>query len=185
MSTPFHTNHRNLLLIILWGLLFTKCFALEYFVRAYAVPVNSALYVWALSISMAAAATFVFVRLKTSQQRAPASLQRSTLIWAGCALGIATVLAAGFYWHSIAAYQIPAWLAVCIGLGYALQGGLAKQWIYAGSGLGWWIGAALLFANNSVNNLLLFALLILAFSVGPTLIDRSRRAQADAAARKI
>lgn len=52
----------------LWGLLFTKCFLLEFLVRHYAVPINSLYYVWALSIIMATLATVVYVDLQYVDQ---------------------------------------------------------------------------------------------------------------------
>ena len=177
MSAPFYTIHRNLLIIILWGLIIAKCFTLEYFVHIYSVPINSALYVWTLSISMAAAATFVFVRLKSQEGHDQASLQPNLIIWAICSVGILLLLTAGFFFHSIPPFTIPACLAVLIGLGYGTQGLLAKNTIYTCSGIGWWIGAALLFGQSTVNNLLIFALLIIVFSVCPTVLYMIRQTQ--------
>jgi hypothetical protein len=178
MSAPFYTIHRNLLLVTLWGLIFAKCFTLEYFVHIYSVPINSALYVWTLSISMAAAATFVFARLKAQQAHAQTSLQPKHIVWGICSLGMLLVLAAGFWFNRIPHLMLPACLAVLIGFGYGTHGLLAKNPIYTVSGLGWWIGAAVLFAQSSVTNLLIFALLIIAFSVAPTVLQMFRQPQA-------
>lgn len=178
MRTSFFTNHRNLLLVSLWGLIFAKCFILEYFVHIYSVPINSALYVWSLSISMAAAATFVFVRLKAQGRQYSTSLQRNLLIWGLCSLGMLATLAAGFGLNRIPHFAIPACLAVLIGFGYGAHGQMAKNPVYTVSAIGWWIGAAVLFAQNNVNNLLIFAVLIIAFSVAPTALQMYHPAQA-------
>ena len=178
MSAPFYIIHRNLLLVTLWGLILTKCFTLEYFVHTYSVPINSALYVWALSISMAAAATFVFVRLQSQEEQNRPNLPRSLIVWCICSVGVLLVLAAGFWFNRIPPFTIPACIAVLIGFGYGTHGLMAKNQVYMVSGLGWWIGAAVLFAQSSVNNLLIFALLIIAFSVSPTVLQMFRQTQA-------
>ncbi len=178
MSSPFFTIHRNSLLVILWGLIFTKCFTLEYFVHIYSVPINSALYVWSLSISMATAATFVFIRLKSQEEAFQTSLHRNLTIWGVCSIGILLVLSAGLILETIHPFSISAFLALLLGLGYCTHGLLGKNHIYTLSGIGWWIGAAILFPQSTVNSLLTFALLIIAFSVSPTLVQMIRRPQA-------
>lgn len=170
MSAPFYKIHRNLLLITLWELILAKCFILEYCVQIYAVPINSALYVWTLSITMAAAATFVFLRLHAQQRHGQASARRIMTTWGLCGAGGLMILAAGFLLQRVPPFTIPAGLAVCIGLGYASHGRGAKNPVYIWSAIGWWIGAAILFAQNSVLNLLIFGLLILAFSVSPSVL---------------
>lgn len=67
-ETPTSTTRINRL-ITLWGLLFTKCFLLEFLVRHYGVPINSLTYVWALSLVMASVATAVYINLQKQEFR--------------------------------------------------------------------------------------------------------------------
>ncbi|MGZ0654687.1 hypothetical protein ACWPKO_16290 [Coraliomargarita sp. W4R53] len=54
----------------LWGLLFTKCFTLEFLVRHYEVPINSVVYVWTLSIFMASVATIIYSNVHSEERGA-------------------------------------------------------------------------------------------------------------------
>ncbi len=65
---------------LLWGLLFTKCFSLEYLVREYEVPINSLYYVWCLSITMATVATIVYGRLEHTSLRKMLSNRATQLL---------------------------------------------------------------------------------------------------------
>jgi hypothetical protein len=73
MSTQSKTERRLKLIYILWSLLFTKCFVLEYLVRKYQAPINSLTYVWGLSIIMASVATLVYGGLDKSDRHRDAS----------------------------------------------------------------------------------------------------------------
>jgi hypothetical protein len=73
MSKQSKTERRLKLIYILWGLLFTKCFVLEYLVRKYQAPINSLTYVWGLSIIMASVATLVYGGLDKSDRHRDAS----------------------------------------------------------------------------------------------------------------
>lgn len=74
MSPQSKTERRLKLIYILWGLLFTKCFVLEYLVRKYQAPINSLTYVWGLSIIMASVATLVYGGLHWNDGHRGASL---------------------------------------------------------------------------------------------------------------
>jgi hypothetical protein len=178
MNSLRHTIHYNSLIVILWGLIFAKCFTLEYFVQIYAVPINSALYIWSLSLSMATVATFVFLRLKATESGFQGSAQRNLLIWGTSGIAMIVTLAAVFLSDSINAYLIPSFLAVILGAGYLTHGVLSKNPIYTFSGIGWWIGSAVLFSQGTVESLLCFAFLILALSVCTTVMQIRRSNQA-------
>ena len=64
MIHSLNTSSRSTFILALWSLLFTKCFTLEYLVRYYEAPINSLSYVWALSITMASVATFVYANIQ-------------------------------------------------------------------------------------------------------------------------
>ncbi len=173
--TLLHPSNRNSLLIILWGLLFMKCFILEYLVHYYTVPINSVIYVWSLSIFMATAATIVYLGLQAKEFPSALAFPPSTSIWCACLIGVLLIVAAGFIIESLPLLQIPALIGLVLGLGYCAQGLLDKHLPSIFSGFGWWLGAVILFWLNSLNILLLFALFILLFSVLPPLIGMLRR----------
>lgn len=170
-------THHNSLIVILWGLIFAKCFTLEYFVQVYVIPINSALYIWALTLSMATAATFVFVRLKTQEGSFQNTFRRNLVIWGSVSIAMLIVLAVVFTSQSINPYITPSLLAMPLGAGYITQGRSDSNLIYIFSGIGWWIGAGILCAQSAVQSLLLFACLILALSVCPIALQMIRSKQ--------
>ena len=177
MKASRSITHHNSVIVILWGLIFAKCFTLEYFVQIYAVPINSALYIWSLTLTMATAATFVFVRLKAQKGSFQGNLQRDLVIWGTSGIAMLITLAVVFTSQSINPYIIPSLLAAWLGAGYVAQGRSDNKHTYTLSGIGWWIGAGFLFAQSSVKSLLLFAILILALSVCPVVVQMIRPKQ--------
>jgi len=168
-------RHRNALLIILWGVLFAKCFALEYLVQAYSIPINSTIYIWSLSIFMASAATIVFLRLVQTESDTSSPDLPTAVTWIGCIVAMLIATAAGFSLESLPPLRIPAYLALLLGIAYCAHALINKNQAYAFSGLGWWIGSAILFRATSINNLRIFALFIILCTVLPTIVLMIRR----------
>lgn len=79
MRAQNRSERRFKFILLLWSLLFTKCFTLEFLVREYHVPVNSFLYVWCLSVGMASAATAVYGQLEKISMAAMLSKRISQL----------------------------------------------------------------------------------------------------------
>ena len=171
------THNNNSLIVILWGLIFAKCFALEYFVQVYAVPINSALYIWTLTLSMATIATFVFLRLKIQKASLQQSLQLNLLTWGISVIAMLISIVVVFTTQSSNPYSIPSLLAVFLGASYLVQSRLNRTLCDTLSGSGWLIGAGILFAQSAVESLMLFAFLILALSVLPVVIKMIRPKQ--------
>jgi hypothetical protein len=178
MTVSRHTTtHNKSLIIILWGLIFAKCFTLEYFVQVYAVPINSVLYVWTLTLSMAAVASFVFLRIKSQDSNFQKSLQRNLVIWGTSAIAMLIALVVVFTSQSINPYSIPSLLAAFLGASYLVQSLLNSSLSDTLSGSGWLIGAGILFVQGAVESLILFAFLILALSVLPVVVQMIRPMQ--------
>ncbi len=178
MNVSRHTTtHNNSLIVILWGLIFAKCFTLEYFVQVHAVPINSALYIWTLTLTMAAVATFVFLRIKAQGSRFQESLQRNLVIWGTSGIAMLIALVVVFTSQSINPYIIPSLLAVFLSASYLVQGRLNSNLSDTLSGSGWLIGAGILFVQSAVESLILFAFLILALSVLPVVVQMIRPKQ--------
>jgi len=171
------TTHNNSLIVILWGLIFAKCFTLEYFVQIYAVPINSALYIWTLTLSMAAIATFVFLRIKAQESSFQKSLRRNLVIWGTSAILMLLALVVAFTSQSINPYSIPALLAACLGASYLFQARINRNLSDTISGSGWLIGAGILLVQSAVESLILFAFLILALSILPVVVHIIRPKQ--------
>lgn len=177
MQTLIYRVHRNSLISILWGLIFAKCFTLEYLVQLYDIPINSTIYIWSLSLSMAAAATFVFVRLTLQERQFSMTISPAGSIWGACGLGLLLTATTGFTVESINPYLIPALLALIMGVGYCAQSLLEKDPMYLFSGFGWWLGAAILFDQSSMNGLRIMAILIIIFTVCPTVLKITRQSR--------
>lgn len=162
-----YTPQRERFIALLWGLLFAKCFIVEHYVQAYAVPVNSWLYVWALSISMATVATVVFWRLRTTE-RLPPRLPRALLMgWVFCLAIVGLLLMSAWIIPALQLASITVACAVVLGCGYAWQGLHSKaflDWFPAG---GWWLMAALLPFLSSEQALLAFGFGLLGLVVVP------------------
>lgn len=139
-----YTPQRERLIVLLWGLLFAKCFILEHYVRAHEIPVNSWLYVWALSISMATVATLAFWRMR-SAEGTPLQIPRALLaIWSLCLLAGALVwLSAVFLLPAAVAWMV-AGFAVLLGLGYTFQSLQTRSLLDWVPAIGWWLTAAFL-----------------------------------------
>ncbi|MDP4609560.1 MAG: hypothetical protein NWT02_00050 [Opitutales bacterium] len=174
------TRQRNTLLIILWGLLFTKCFVLEFLVHYYAVPINSMLYVWSLSIFMATIATIVYVRLRIEEDGLKNNFPPHLAIWVASLIGMLLMVAGSFTFPNFSIMQIPSFLAVLLGLSYCTQGLMTKRLTDIFSAFGWWLGASMLFRQVDLFGLLTFAFCIILFTVLPALLNlvKLRKAQA-------
>ncbi|TVP80233.1 MAG: hypothetical protein EA353_04430 [Puniceicoccaceae bacterium] len=167
MSFLTHSPQRERFLLLLWGLLFTKCFIVEFYVQSYQPPVNSWLYVWALSISMATVATLVSLRLRAREAR-PVRLQPGLLrIWGAC-LAIALIGVLVFLlFPALALEQVTLWLSLSLAGGYAVQSLHTANWIDRSAALGWCLILVVLLFVAATQALLVFGLGILAFCVLP------------------
>ena len=118
MHSAHASNQRNLIILVLWGLVFAKCLILEYLVRVYSVPINSFVYVWVLTLSMASAATVVFFRTKVTKIGYPKEISIIYLIWLGC--GTVGLLLVGILFLTIELnpYKVPTILSILLGIGY-------------------------------------------------------------------
>ena len=165
-------DHRKLrdrnLLILLWGIILAKCFAVEYLVEVYAVPINSVLYIWSLTLLLAVVATVVYLTLMREEslwQKPPAAQ-----IALGSATAITTLLiiVCGLTLESFNGYLIPPLLSVTLGLSYFIFSiNTGHRPLFMVAAFGWWISAALQFLNADVGTLLLFSASLMLFTVLP------------------
>lgn len=139
-----YTPQRERFIVLLWALLFAKCFIVEHYVQAHDVPVNSWLYVWALSISMAAVATGVFWRLRTAEHL-PRQVPRALFMgWAICLVLAAFFVVGAWLTPFIHAGALMTGLSLLLCCGYAWQGLHSKALLDWFSAVGWFFMAGFL-----------------------------------------
>ena len=170
MPTLLQQNQNSTLRSILWGLLLTKCFALEYFAIKHAVPINTTVYVWALSISMAAVATLVHLKLKVEETGTTEKLSPIHLLWILATTLTIAVLFAHYQLNEISQKSSLATTAAIMGGSCIAQGLILSQLKYAAIGFGWWIGAAMLFRTDSPGNYLIFSACLFILWVTPSIV---------------
>lgn len=170
MSPQSKTERRLKLIYILWGLLFTKCFVLEYLVRKYQAPINSLAYVWSLSIIMATVATIVYGRLEDSDDNWAASGRALAPYFAAKAFAAILILWAliGSPENSHLALAVA---APFIGASQVLDPPLKPITFRTPLLIAWIVAAALLFLVGPPNVFLIFGAGILVLSVVPRSYD--------------
>ena len=155
------------LVVALWGLLFTKCFLLEYLVRHYAVPINSLAYVWTLSVLMATVATVVYTNLHKNE-RAKLFQQPSILLIILSAIVSALFILRGL----ISAEQSSAYLAFAALILGVKHVGLVVRDSQINSrrmALGWLVAAGVIAYLGNPAGFLAFSISIFSLSVIPGL----------------
>lgn len=162
-----YTPQRERFIVLLWGLLFAKCFIVEHYVQAYDVPVTSWLYVWALSISMATIASVAFLRARATERMPPQISKTVLRAWVLCLAAMACFLVGGWLIPLVSLASITVGFAIVLACGYTFQGLHSKailDWVAA---VGWWLMAALLPISAAGYSLLIFGLGLLGFVVLP------------------
>lgn len=157
-------------MIILWALLISKCFTLEYLITVYEVPINSAIYVWTLSLFMASVASAIYLKIQQDENGQLHAFSKITIIWWACMTLILILFGAGFIWESINQMHSLAVAATITGCGYLSQFMLQKDRMALICAAGWWGGAALPFYLSAPLPLLTFAFCALAFTALPCFI---------------
>jgi len=167
MSHPDDSNTRLTLILTLWGLLFTKCFTLEFLVRHYDVPINSLNYVWALSIIMASVATIVYANIQTEDRSSLIKHPNfSVLLITGL---VVTPLVAQSLLSSSEESFLLAFAAVGVGFSHIWRHLKKYQPSRIGIAFGWFGGAAAIFYSGQTFGFLIFGICIFSLSFLPGL----------------
>lgn len=170
MSQAYKTDDRLRLIFTLWGLLFTKCFTLEFLVRHYEVPINSITYVWTLSILMASVATAVYANLQRAQQKALVR-QPGFYVYAVTGLAVVALIARSLLLtDSEASFTLPL-AAAAMAIGHIWQILKHPRSTPVWAALGWFASAAALLLYDTPANFLVFAISLFLLSVTPGLIQ--------------
>ncbi|MEY2751018.1 MAG: hypothetical protein RLZZ550_989 [Verrucomicrobiota bacterium] len=160
----------------LWALILAKCFVLQWAIDAYALPVRGLVYVWLLTLAMAAAATGLYLRAHR--------LRLGLLPWRGrvttaLLVGLLVGLGALAYAHG-ARGLLPAGAAAalaCVLLGNAA---LVRAALVGGpeplaGALVWWAAGAQAFRDDEGRALLWVGLGFLAAQALPGFARLARR----------
>ncbi|MGB0409625.1 MAG: hypothetical protein ACPGIC_06470 [Opitutales bacterium] len=163
-------RRRDHLLVLLWALLFAKCFILEYCIAAYEVPVNSLVYVWGLSLFMATAASIVYVNLTCEAQGGIAIRTRSGRVWVAClALVLVLVLSSlVFGWIGLAPLTVV--VSVLFAIAYAAQYLYHREKSAMCCAAGWCLCVGMLLQMSSPAVLLLFGISLIALAAFPSFL---------------
>ena len=120
---------------------------------------------------MASVATVAFFRIKVAKISYPREISIIHLIW--CSSGIAALLSIGVLCLTteLNPYRIPTILSAILGIGYLCHGMLIRKNTYVFSGIGWWIGAAILATRSDVESLSIFAFLVILVTILPLIVE--------------
>ena len=92
-------------------------------------------------------------------------------------LRIAILSAIGIFFSTgkFEAHILVAIIAAILGIGYLFYGISIRKGIHAFSGIGWWIGSAMLVTQSKPEDLALFAFLIILLTILPLVIEMRRQ----------
>lgn len=160
--------------VVLWTLILAKCFLLEYWVAEYAVPINSTMYVWGLSLFMASVATGVSFNL-TRKERGPLDLSSpATRVWFGCAALVVLAMLGFWLGDAAALNRLLSVIAGILGFAYGGHYLYTRGSIFLYSAVGWLIASCLLFGEASQLALFYFSMSLILFSALSSLLVYSR-----------
>ena len=176
MRTSPHLDHSHYLVTALWALIFAKCFFFEYLICSYAIPVNSALFIWFLSILMSTVATIVYFSVQNRGKALHSIYHSLGKIWSVCGLIIGVILSGAFFINSIPTSILPTCIAIILSLGNYTQSIQTRSIRFVFSALGWSLCATLALLSPPPLHLLIFALSLTLFTAAPYyLLYRSKR----------
>ena len=157
MERSLKQQQRNRLLTVFWSLLLIKCLSLDYLVIKYEVPINSAIYVWCLSLFMASVATLIKYRIEHSPQETQNNIEIHKLVWAF--IFFIMIVLTGLCITDIAVKKeaLLTISALLLAAGYFAQGILLRRLKHILICLGWILSAALLYQSSITNSLLVAA----------------------------
>lgn len=160
-------NTRSILLLF-WGAIMTKCFATEWAVQYYAMPFDS-LYIWIPTLVFGSVCTLVYTYTKLgSLSFKPMAGSYTASVWFSCGVAAVLIGVAGLQFHVIDGRHIPGLLALLMGVGCYTTSIVERTPFNRYLALGWWAGALVLFAINSINSIIWFAALIMLLQMVPT-----------------
>ncbi|MFM9000471.1 MAG: hypothetical protein ACKORB_02435 [Opitutia bacterium] len=123
----------------LWSLILAKCLLAQWAIQTYAIPVSGLAYVWSLSLTMAALASALSLRVN----RMPLSMVPATMRVGGAVL-LALAVASGFVLYAgtaLGAFGPAVASGLCAALAGAwslFRAAMRRAWEPLGGALLWW-----------------------------------------------
>ena len=164
-------SRNNSMIIILWGLIISKCLTLEYLIQVYSIPINSLFYIWTLTLVMAIVATATFLNTKNIRIGVMENISIVHACWFTCA--VVGLLSIVFFAVSgqLKLNRLMIIPTIIIGCGYLVHGISMKKNMLTTSGIGWWIGAAVLATRDTIESLAILAFLIILLTLLPLILE--------------
>ncbi|MGB0415676.1 MAG: hypothetical protein ACPGKS_02375 [Coraliomargarita sp.] len=164
-------RQRLLIFTALWGLILAKCYILEYWVRIYSVPINSAVYVWSLTLLMAAFATYLRINRSAADRKdAPDLPEVSARVKWIAMTGLTAIFATaalGWSFGPLAGKSLQPLFAIILAAVYVAIGLSEPNKRFLAGGVTWFVCGALLFLLPPTLTLLAFGCMILILVVLP------------------
>ncbi|MGB0372637.1 MAG: hypothetical protein ACPGN3_14985 [Opitutales bacterium] len=161
-------SRRATLITLFWGLIFAKCFIVEFAVQTYGSPVNSVIYVWGLSISMACAVTIINARGSTGNPLSmPLTSRLSQRLWIGAFIAMLIAGVGSISFGLFNTYVLPGLFATVLGFAFFVQSMLSQRRVLQAAAIGWWLVAIPLFALSDPRSLLGFGISLICLQVIP------------------
>ena len=161
-------SRRGTLISLFWGLIFAKCFMIEYAVQIYGSPVNSVIYVWGLSITMATVVTIIKARGEPGDPLSlPLTTRLGRRLWLSAFVAILIAGVASLNFQLFSPFVLPGLFATLLGSAFFMHSMLAQKRILQFAAVGWWAIAIPLFALSDERSLLGFGMGLLALKVLP------------------
>lgn len=149
----------------LWGLILAKCFILEYWVRSYALPIDSTLYVWLPTLSMAAIATFVLLRLPENESAGSSVLSqldpKIKRVASYALAAVSLLLLLSWVMESLNTTSLQPYFAVVLGASYFVLWNSQRNGLLLVCSLAWLLGAVLLMRIHPTLSLLVFGCMLI------------------------
>lgn len=172
LESSSETSRFRTLLLIFWGMILSKCFVLEYAVQAYNIPINSTLYVWTLSITMATVVTGFHFQARNLGLRGFGKItsRLNRHIWLSAGVGALLLAIPSIGFSLFSPLLLPGLMAILLGGAFFLHASLTRRKLFLASALGWWAISIPLLIQSGLRNLLLFGIAIFLLQVVPATV---------------
>ncbi len=144
----------RVVMVFFWGLIMAKCLLAQWAAIRYQMPLNTTIYVWALSLGGSGALTLSYAwMLFRELPTMPLSGRLVSATWAGCATGFGILALAAWAYQAFNPYLLPALGAVLLGMGCYIHSVFDRRRLFKALAFAWWLAALGLFTQTDYNAL--------------------------------
>jgi len=156
-------------LAFFWGLIMAKCLLAQWSATVYQIPINTGLYVWALSVGGSGALTLIYAFILFRElPRMPLHGRIVSATWLGCGAGFVVLAVVAVAYGTFSIFLLPALAAVLLGVGCHIHSVVTRQRLFKFLAFGWWLAALGLFTQPNINSLAWMALSLAGLVVLPS-----------------